>query len=398
MAVDDTWYLKKLGPDKKHLPAKKHGRGKRWRVRWNDDVGEPQERMFERKPDAVAFDLAMRSAVSRGVYVDPNAGKKLVREYGEEWRAIQIHVGNTEERVERTLRLHVYPTLGDLQLMQVRPSRIQSWVKVISATLAPSSVGVIYQVAQQMFASAALDRLIPATPFVNIALPDVVETDRFIATSDQVHELAASLPAWLFAQPYVAAGCGHRQGEVWGMEVEHIDFLKRQIRIEQQLCACRGREPHLALPKGGKTRTVELPTVTAERIARHIEEFPPVEQPILDERVLHRPVTRMVKLVFVRKSGIPMRRSYWTYPWAKAVKSVDGIPAGFGFHDLRHYYATLLINGGAGVKRVQRALGHSTPMITLNTYAGLWPEDDEEGTRGLVDAKLGLPRQLRRAQ
>lgn len=64
------------------------------------------------------------------------------------------------------------------------------------------------------------------------------------------------------------------------------------------------------------------------------------------------------------------------------------MPAGFGFHGLRHFYATALIFGGANVKSVQTALGHSTPTITLNTYVGLWP-DAMDTTRALVDAAFG---------
>ncbi len=53
--------------------------------------------------------------------------------------------------------------------------------------------------------------------------------------------------------------------------------------------------------------------------------------------------------------------------WVPAVERV-GLPKGFGYHGLRHYFATLLIHAGASVKTVQLALGHSTPAITLNTY------------------------------
>lgn len=74
-------------------------------------------------------------------------------------------------------------------------------------------------------------------------------------------------------------------------------------------------------------------------------------------------------------------------PWKKAVEAVDGVPEGFGYHGLRHYFATLLIHGGASVKTVQMALGHATPIITLNTYAGEWPEAIDR-TRNLVDAAL----------
>ncbi len=40
------------------------------------------------------------------------------------------------------------------------------------------------------------------------------------------------------------------------------------------------------------------------------------------------------------------------------------------------------------MKTVQLALGHSSPMITLNTYAHDWP-DALDRTRALVDAALG---------
>jgi integrase len=69
-----------------------------------------------------------------------------------------------------------------------------------------------------------------------------------------------------------------------------------------------------------------------------------------------------------------------------------GSPKGTGLHSLRHYFATLPIRSDASVKRVQLALGHSTPTITLNTYVGEWPDTDRQ-TRSIVDAALGsVPR------
>jgi integrase len=63
-----------------------------------------------------------------------------------------------------------------------------------------------------------------------------------------------------------------------------------------------------------------------------------------------------------------------------------------GLHSLRHYFATRLIHQGASVKRVQLALGHATPTITLNTYVGEWPDTDQE-TSAIMDAALGqVPR------
>jgi integrase len=61
-------------------------------------------------------------------------------------------------------------------------------------------------------------------------------------------------------------------------------------------------------------------------------------------------------------------------------------------HDCRHFYASGLIAAGGDVVTVQRALGHSTPSVTLDTYSHLWPDADDrtrKATAGLVDQALG---------
>ena len=56
-------------------------------------------------------------------------------------------------------------------------------------------------------------------------------------------------------------------------------------------------------------------------------------------------------------------------------------------HSLRHFLASALIAGGASVKQVQTVLGHASAVITLRTYAHLWP-GDEDRTRNVMDAAL----------
>lgn len=60
---------------------------------------------------------------------------------------------------------------------------------------------------------------------------------------------------------------------------------------------------------------------------------------------------------------------------------------GFDFHELRHYYASLLIRYGESVKTVQVRLGHKSAEETLNTYSHLWPDSDDR-SRDAVDATL----------
>jgi len=57
-------------------------------------------------------------------------------------------------------------------------------------------------------------------------------------------------------------------------------------------------------------------------------------------------------------------------------------------HDLRHFYASLLIHKGLNPKVGQKRLGHATAAETMETYAHLW-EDDEDRTREAVEDALG---------
>ncbi|HZE38213.1 MAG TPA: site-specific integrase [Stackebrandtia sp.] len=214
--------------------------------------------------------------------------------------------------------------------------------------------------------------------------------------ADQVHRLGEALTARHAAVPYVGAGCGLRAGEIFGLELDSIDFLRREIDVSQQLVSVTGRSPYLAPPKTKTSaRTVELPKATAAALARHIELYPPVEIEIEievdDDTDPRRPTRRKAKLVFTTNALNPMHCATWSQYWAPT-RDAAGIPKGVGLHCLRHYFATLLIHNGASVKAVQLALGHATPTITLDTYVGEWPEAHEK-TRAIVDGALGdVPR------
>ncbi len=67
--------------------------------------------------------------------------------------------------------------------------------------------------------------------------------------------------------------------------------------------------------------------------------------------------------------------------------SIEGLPDEFSFHDLRHYFASLLIASGADIKTVQARMRHALATTTLNTYGHLWPDADES-TRAAIGAVI----------
>ena len=60
------------------------------------------------------------------------------------------------------------------------------------------------------------------------------------------------------------------------------------------------------------------------------------------------------------------------------------------FHDLRHTYASLLIEQGENIKYIQTQLGHASPVVTLNVYAHLMNPVNREAANRLEKAVFGI--------
>jgi len=81
--------------------------------------------------------------------------------------------------------------------------------------------------------------------------------------------------------------------------------------------------------------------------------------------------------------GAGPARRVSTSPRLLAWPRAAGLPGNLRFHDLRHTCAILLIAQGADPKAVSTRLGHTTVQMTLDRYAHLFANRDDEITTGL---------------
>ena len=65
--IDDRWFRREPGKPQK-VPTARHGKGKRWDVRWRDDVGRQRHKAFERKQEAESFLAQIQADLVRGTY------------------------------------------------------------------------------------------------------------------------------------------------------------------------------------------------------------------------------------------------------------------------------------------------------------------------------------------
>ncbi len=196
--------------------------------------------------------------------------------HGEKWRSCQVHRPSTSAQVETNLRRHVYPFLGDRPIGSIRTSEIQSWVQGRSEVLSAGTVELVYRYVVAVFRAAVADRIIAASPAVAIKRPkpEVVEIEPL--ATEIVEALVANISERYRALVILAAGTGLRQGECFGLTVDRVDFLRRQLRVDRQLLLMPRQEPTLAPPKTKASyRTVPLPQVVLDALAIHLAKFPP---------------------------------------------------------------------------------------------------------------------------
>ena len=78
---------------------------------------------------------------------------------------------------------------------------------------------------------------------------------------------------------------------------------------------------------------------------------------------------------YVVTDGLGGPASTWAIDRAmrRVRKIVPGLPETFVFHDLRHFFASSLIEAGFDLKRVQALRRHAGAKTTLDTYGHLFP-------------------------
>lgn len=155
---------------------------------------------------------------------------------------------------------------------------------------------------------------------------------------------------------------GARQGEILGLKWDDMDWTNRQIHIQRTYNGGVWYRP--------KTRTsnrkIDLGPSTMLVLKKWKLACPPNEE----------------NLIFPNNAGKPMNQANMMnrhfYPALKKA----GLPQ-IRFHDLRHTYASLLIEQGENIKYIQTQLGHSAPTVTLNVYAHLMKPANQESARRL---------------
>ena len=185
--------------------------------------------------------------------------------------------------------------------------------------------------------------------------------------------MVRAVPEQFRALIITMAGTGLRPSEAFGLTVDRVNFLKCTLRVDRQMATRRITEIRFGPPKtDASNRVVPAPQLVIDALATHLRDFGPGPQ----------------GLIFTNGKGQPLFiDGFYDSGWFRAALRQAGLPQTISLHDLRHFYASLLIAQGGDIKTVQARLGHASAVTTLDTYGHLFPDADDR-TRDLLDAAL----------
>jgi integrase len=404
----DLWHTTKKDAEgnKTKVRTNRYGSGKRWLAVWHDPNGRERTKAFDRQVDADRHWAAQETDVGRGEYIDPNAGKVLLGDLGKRWLRSRSVDPSSAIQYESKWRLHVEPAFGTRQVKSIKPSEIAEWLTGRNDRYGASTARAAFLVLQGVLELAVADESLKKNPARSkvIQRPSTARGNVVAWADETVARIIDGHPPQFRPIPVVGAGSGLRQGEIFGLAEDDIDYDEQVIHVRRQVKKL-GSSFVFALPKNDRERTVPLPDWLAQTIRVHSAAHKPRPYSLPWEKPDGRPVT--VNLLFRWTDDKHIRaRGYDELVWKPALATAGVIPPPkkdgrgrrrfvtdrtTGMHALRHYYASVTLADGVNIKELAEYLGHADPGFTLRLYAHMLPSSHERA-RKAIDARMFKPR------
>lgn len=331
-----------------------------WRARYRDAAGKEHARHFERRVDAQRWLDEVTAAVVTGAYVDPKLAKTTVSAWCDVWlEGYRVHRPSTVRQAETHVK-RVKAHFGDRPLSSLKPSHVKAWMVALKAEgLADSTVYALHSRLSQIMGDAVHDGLVARSPVSRRTSPGAAKQRAYVATTEQVWALHDALPEYFRPVVLLGAFAGLRVAEIAALRVTDVDFMRGIV------------SPAIQYPSEPlKTDMSKTPIPIPQELALELNRVPAKWGS-----------TTLVVGAF----GRPVSPYRIEQAWAEVRSTVEGLPPGFRIHDLRHYYASLLIASGLDVKVVQARLRHASAKTTLDVYGHLWPDTDESARAAVAD-------------
>ncbi len=281
------------------------------------------------------------------------------------------------------LNSHILPAFGKRKLNEITRQHVKDvCFQKLKEGLSSRSVKYIATTISAIFNHAIEDNLVNYNPALKpgkfIKLDSRTDKIDFL-TPDEVNlliETARGHFPKLYPLLLTAVRTGMRQGEILGLKWEDIDFNGKFIEVKRGWDST-GKK--FTTPKNGKTRRVDMSDMLIETLRgwRKIQSEIELKGGMRFD------------LVFPSDAGTPIDYCNLNKIYKKCLKKAE--LRNIRFHDLRHTYASLLINLGESLAYIRDQLGHYSIQITVDTYGHLIPGSNRAAVNKLDNLGKSAP-------
>ena len=298
----------------------------------------------------------------------PDQKMPTVEEYLLDWLHTHAKVNckiSTYEGYEQIIRIQLIPAFGNRVINHVKREDIARFISHwADKGKSRSTIRNYLAPLKTAYSQAVGDGLLTTNPVIqasrtfknqgkrkNLVQPLTRDEASILLTTAK-----ESFPGFY---PYLlcALRTGCRFGELLGIQWSDVDFHGSFIEIRRAIV--RGRE---TTPKNHKSRRADMSQQLQEEL-KELKEFRQIEAMAKGVALL--------EWLCLSPMGFRWEERNLRRCWERCLES-SGLRH-VRFHDLRHTYASHLIDLGAHPKYIQEQLGHSSIMVTMDIYGHLFP-------------------------
>lgn len=345
--------------------AKVARRRNRYVVDWRDATGRRRWKSFIKKKEAEACRDEVSQQARRGIVSnDMMTFDELVKD----WKKSHLETSvrpSTKADYKSLLKVHIEPFFKGYKLREIQRSEVLKFrVAMLDDGVGRRTINKALSLTGSLFSYAQLNQQVHHNPFVKVMLPkappedgEYSDDDIEVLSIDEQRRLVDAAKGGIRILLMTALATGLRQGELLGLKWNDLELKSGQIHVRRQFT----RGAFAPLKTDYAKRKVPLPPSLTRELRKWKLACPTGEHDLVFPNTLGNP----------ESPANLLKRGY--YPALRRAKIRR-----IRFHALRHSYVSTLIEYGVtNIKRLQMLLGHSSAMITLDTYAHLLPDTDD---------------------
>ena len=368
---------------------------RKWRGKWVVDWRDPRsgKRFIETVDgDRDAAKRRLGEILKAG---EKSASKRLTFEaYGKWWLencAKGSIKDSTYQEYEAAMKNHLNPVFGSKPLAKIGRKEVKELIaRKKKEGLSSSTIRNILAPLRGMYNEAIENEDAHFNPASNLGKINKKQPGAPInpLTREEVGillEKAEEKTPDLYPLLLCAARTGIRQGELIALKGADIDFHGRFIEVNRTLS--RGK---LTSPKSGKTRRVDmsgqltavLQDLLSKRKALALRKE--IEKPSGERRGAAEVTGEIMEgWLFTTPIGTQLNPSNLRKAFNRLLELAE--LRRVRFHDLRHSFASLLIQQAESLAYIRDQLGHHSIQITVDTYGHLVPGGNRQAVDRLDD-------------